>query len=164
MPQRGAAGFGRSGRDGTALPPLVIPFDPDGEIVATDSRAATRAALADAFAERFGIDDSGPSAAALADRFGFRYEDADAEPGLPAGRRTVTITGRGALRAVPPSERSPGREAFRGARRSTGRAGAAPVLRADRVALLAVGLGLLLAFLAATSAHAAALAALAPPH
>ena len=155
----------RSERGPVALPPPVIPFDPDGgEITVIDSRAATRAALADSFAERFGIDDSGPSAAALADRFGFRYEDADSEPGLPAGRRTVTITGQGAVRAVAPSERSPHRGPARVARRPVGRSGAAPALRTDRVALLAVGLGVLLAFLAATSAHAAAFAVLALPH
>jgi hypothetical protein len=180
MPQRGAAGFRRSDRDGDPLPDPVVAFDPVGEIVARDARpvvrrrdsgaasgaarrpsprtgsedgaenrAAALAAMAEAFAAEFGIDDDGPSAAALADRFGFRFEET---PSGPAARRTVTITGRGATRAVPPAERSVGRRRVEGRRRS-GRPDSLLRLNADRAALWAVGLALVLALVAAMSAH-----------
>ena len=63
------------------------------------------------------------------------------------GRRTVTITGRGAERNIPwPSEAS----RRRAARRVHERAG----FRPDRFAMWALFLGLLLVLVAATSAHA----------
>jgi hypothetical protein len=63
------------------------------------------------------------------------------------GRRTVTITGRGAERNLPwPTEAS----RRRAARRPHERAGFKP----DRVAMWAVFLGLLLVLVAATSGHA----------
>jgi hypothetical protein len=133
------------------LPPPIAAFDPGGEILVADNRAATRAAKADAFADRFGVDETGPSADALADRFGFRYEESGTNPALPAGRRTVTITGRGAERSVPPAERSLGRSAAVDRRRRS--RPASFWLQPDRAALWAVCLGLLLAFAAATSAH-----------
>ena len=115
-----------------------------------ESRAAARAAMAEAFAARFGVDEEGPSAASLADRFGFRFEDA---PSGPAGRRTVTITGHGAERSVPPAERSvrPGGGA---PRRRDSRSDTVVGLHADRAALWAVGLAIVLALVAAMSAHA----------
>jgi hypothetical protein len=171
MPQTGAAGF-RSDRDGDPLPDPVVAFDPVAEIAAYDtrssvrqrdpsvarwsaeddapeSRAAARAAMAEAFAAEFGIDDEGPSAAALADRFDFRFEDGASGP---AARRTVTITGRGATRAVPPAERSVGRRSVE-ARRRGARPDTLLGLHADRAALWAVGLAVVLALVAAMSAH-----------
>ena len=175
MPQTGAAGFRRSDRDGDPLPAPIVAFDPVGEITAhddrasarrrersearrvddgprwssEDSRAAARAAMADAFAAQFGVDDESPSAAALADRFGFRFEESASGP---AGRRTVTITGRGADRAVPPAERS----VRRGGGEPRRRARPEPMigLHADRAAMWAVGLAIVLALVAAMSAHA----------
>jgi len=182
MSQTGAAGSRRSDRDEMSLPPVIAEFDPVGEIRAvdqrsgsvdaganvvdrratagrrvwSDSRAAERAAVADAFAARFGVDEEGPSAESLADRFGFRYEASQAEFGLPVGRRTVTITGRGADRGVPPAERSVPRARRAGLRgRDVAARQGSWSLHADRLALWAVGLALLLAFAAATSAHAA---------
>jgi len=117
---------------------------------AAESRAAARAAMAEAFAAQFGVDEEGPSAASLADRFGFRFEEA---PSGPAGRRTVTITGHGAERSVPPAERSvrPGGGA---PRRRDSRSDTVVGLHADRAALWAVGLAIVLALVAAMSAHA----------
>jgi hypothetical protein len=184
MPQTGAAGFRRSDRDGDSLPAPIVGFDPVDEITAYDnrvparrpsaptgratastrrrvvdeeSRAATRAAMAEAFAAQFGVDEASPSAAALADRFGFRFEESTSGP---AGRRTVTITGRGAERSVPPAERSVrrgGGELRRGGgelRRRGGRPDTLIGLRADRAAMWAVGLAIVLALVAAFSAHA----------
>jgi hypothetical protein len=151
MSQTGAAGSRRSNRGRPSLPPPIAAFDPVGEIVVADNRAVTRAARADAFAARFGVDEAGPSADALADRFGFRYEGSDTNPAVPAGRRTVTITGRGAERSVPPAERSLGATAARERRRRSPHDSF--WLQADRAALWAVGLALLLAIVAATSAH-----------
>ncbi len=171
MPQTGAAGPGRSDRGRAPLPPPIVAFDPLGEISAADTRgrhrvdgaadrdsaaasagssATARAAMAEQFAARFGIEDDGPSAAALADRFGFRYEPSDAVDGETAGRRTVTITGHGAARAVPPTERT----LQSGSRRGTSAARVGFWLQSDRAALWAVGLALLLALVAAMSAHA----------
>lgn len=155
MPQTGAAGFRRSDRHGDSLPDPIVGFDPVGEIAAYDnragaSRAAARAAMAEAFAAQFGVDEGGPSAASLADRFGFRFEESASGP---TGRRTITITGRGAARSVPPAERSvrPGG----GERRPRGgRPDPLIGLRADRPALWAVGLAIVLALVAAMSAHA----------
>jgi hypothetical protein len=131
-----------------------VGFDPVGEITAFDnrgeSRAATRAAMADAFAAQFGVDEDSPSAAALADRFGFRFEESAAGP---AARRTVTITGRGAERSVPPAERSVRRGGGE-SRRRAGRQDQLIGLHADRAALWAVGLAIVLALVAAMSAHA----------
>jgi hypothetical protein len=62
-------------------------------------------------------------------------------------RPTVTITGRGAERGLPPDYRA-------ARRRSLERGGRRP----DRVALWAVLLGVALAIIAATSSHAAVLA------
>jgi hypothetical protein len=76
-------------------------------------------------------------------------ELADARAPVPdtPGRRTVTITGRGAERNLPwPTEAS----RRRAARRPHERAGFKP----DRVAMWAVFLGLLLVLVAATSGHA----------
>jgi hypothetical protein len=177
MPQTGAAGFGRSAREGLLPPPLASfdpegeitvhdrrarraasgarsAFDPEGEITAGDSRAATRAAVAEEFAARFGLDEPGPSAEALADRYDIRYEPLATEAGLPAGRRTITITGRGAERSLPRAERSlsrSGRDVFRSAPPRSEPDG----FRGDRLAMWAVALALLLAFAAAMSAHAA---------
>jgi hypothetical protein len=115
-----------------------------GEIGVRDSRAATRAAMADEFAARFGLEDVESTADALADRYGFRYDEAD--DGVPAGRRTVTITGRGAERVV-----TPGPEV----RSSPRRRRVDPMgFPADRIAMWAVLLCLVLAFVAATSGHA----------
>ncbi len=176
MPQTGAAGFRRSDRYGDSLPDPIVGFDPVGEISARDnrasaaastrgdggasrsmadvsrgeSRAATRAPMAEAFAAQFGVDEESPSAAALADRFGFRFDDSGS--GTP-GRRTVTITGRGAERAVPPAERSVRRGGGEPRRRS-GRPDPLVGLHADRAALWAVGLAIVLALVAAMSAHA----------
>jgi hypothetical protein len=173
MPQTGAAGFRRSDRYGDSLPAPIVGFDPVGEVTAYDnrasvrthedggsrwmpedsraeSRAAARAAMADSFAAQFGVDDESPSAAALADRFGFRFEDSS---NGPAGRRTVTITGRGAERSVPPAERSVRRGGGEPRRRS-GRPEPLIGLHADRAALWAVGLAIVLALVAAMSAHA----------
>jgi hypothetical protein len=174
MPQTGAAGFRRSDRHGDPLPAPIVGFDPAGEITAYDnrastrrrdagarseaggsrrtgeeSRAATRAAMAEAFAARFGVDEASPSAASLADRFGFRFEES---AGGPAGRRTVTITGHGAERSVPPAERS--LAGGGGARRRGGRTHPRSGSHADRVALWAVALAIVLALVAAMSAHA----------
>ena len=115
-----------------------------------ESRAATRAAMAEAFAARFGVDEDTPSAAALADRFGFRFEESATGP---AARRTVTITGRGAERAVPPAERSVRRGGGEPKRRA-GRSDQLVGFHADRAALWAVGLAIVLALVAAMSAHA----------
>src|SRR5579875_875430 len=137
MPQTGAAGFRRSDRHGDSLSAPIVGFDQVGEIAAYDnreSRAAARAAMAEAFAAQFGVDEASPSAASLADRFGFRFEDSI---GGPAGRRTVTITGHGAERAVPPAERSVRRGGGEGRRRA-GRPESLMGLHADRAALWAV--------------------------
>jgi pyruvate/2-oxoglutarate dehydrogenase complex dihydrolipoamide acyltransferase (E2) component len=181
MPQTGAAGFRRSDRHGDSLAPPIVGFDPVGEIFAYDnrassaepqrdervgrsaeesasaaentqpeSRAAARAAMAEAFAAQFGVDDESPSAAALADRFGFRFEDS---ANGSVGRRTVTITGHGAERSVPPAERS-GRRGGGEPRRRAGRPDPLMGLYADRAALWAVGLAIVLALVAAMSAHA----------
>jgi hypothetical protein len=178
MPQTGAAGFRRSDRYGDSPPAPIVGFDPVGEIVAFDnrpsgrrlrsdesrssesrwqpeesraeSRAATRAAMAEAFAAQFGVDEDTPSAAALADRFGFRFEESAAGP---AARRTVTITGHGAERSVPPAERSVRRGGGE-SRRRAGRADQLIEFHADRAALWAVGLAIVLALVAAMSAHA----------
>lgn len=172
MPQTGAAGFRRSDRYGESLPAPIVGFDPVGEITALDnrsgvhrrvdagsrslaednraeSRAAARAAMAEAFAAQFGVDEDSPSAAAIADRFGFRFEESATGP---AARRTVTITGRGAERSVPPAERS----VRRGGGEPRRRAGRSDqlILHADRAALWAVGLAIVLALVAAMSAHA----------
>ena len=73
-----------------------------------------------------------------------------------AGRRTVTIRGRGAERyAPPPRDRS-----RRPYERPHERAG----FRPDRVALWAVVMGIVLVLAAATSSHAAVLAAHALAH
>lgn len=128
------------GRDGTT----------GSRRVGEESRAATRAAMAEAFAAQFGVDEASPSAESLADRFGFRFEDT---AGGPAGRRTITITGHGAERSVPPAERSVGRGGGV-ARRRGGRPEPVAGLYADRVALWAVGLAIVLALVAAMSAHA----------
>jgi hypothetical protein len=168
MPQTGAAESRRSDRNGDSPPPPIVGFDPLGEITAFDtrsstrrpdatagrrmgeeSRAATRAAMAESFAAQFGVDEESPSAASLADRFGFRFEESGTGP---AGRRTVTITGRGAERAVPPAERSVVRGGGE-ARRRRGRSDHLAGLHADRAALWAVGLALVLALVAAMSAH-----------
>jgi hypothetical protein len=164
MPQPGAAGFhppDRIPRRSSTWPPAITAFDPDGEIVVTDSRAATRAAVAEQFAQRFGVDEVGPSADALADRFGFRYEPSGADPALPAGRRTVTITGHGASRSIPLAPRTIRVGGGPGSWRAMGRHREPAVLRADRIALCAVALALVLAFVAASSAHAAVLPAFA---
>jgi hypothetical protein len=153
MPQTGAAGSSRSDRGSGPLPAPVVAFDPEGEIDVRDNRpavrprthAATRAAVAEDFAVRFGLEDVESTADALADRYGFRYEDP--RDGVPA-RRTVTITGRGADRVI-----APGREVRRAPRRRAD----AVVFRGDRIAMWAVLLGLLLAVAAAMSAHAAVL-------
>ena len=166
MAQVRAAGSTRSYGRQEPLPPRVVAFDPVGEIAVGDNRAAALAALADSFAERFGVDETGPSAAARADRFGMRYEPGapgpeqppGGEPGRPGARRTVTITGRGSARGVPPAERSLNVRGSRGNIASRQSAGMA--MRADHVALCAVALGLLLALVAAVSAHAATLAVL----
>ncbi|HLI58402.1 MAG TPA: hypothetical protein VKV21_01925 [Solirubrobacteraceae bacterium] len=137
-------------------PAPIVGFDPVGEIAAYDnrggggSRAAALAALAEAFAAEFGIDEASPSAASLADRFGFRFEDTG---GGPAGRRTITITGHGAVRSVPPAERSVGRGGGAGRRRG-GPVDPLPGSHADRVALWAVGMAIVLALVAAISAQA----------
>ena len=168
MPQIGAAESRRSDRNGDSLPTPIVGFDPLGEITASDnrpstrrqdatasrrmgeeSRAATRAAMAEAFAAEFGVDEETPSAASLADRFGFRFEESATGP---AGRRTVTITGRGAERSVPPAERSVRRGGGE-ARRRGGRPDPLGGLHSDRAALWAVGLALVLALVAAMSAH-----------
>jgi hypothetical protein len=115
-----------------------------------ESRAAALAAMADAFATQFGVDEDSPSAAALADRFGFRFEESAAGP---AARRTVTITGHGAERSVPPAERSVRRGGGE-SRRRAGRADQLIEFHADRAALWAVGLAIVLALVAAMSAHA----------
>lgn len=173
MPQRGAPEFRPSDDDagGIALPPALAAFDPVGEIIAidrrraatgmaldpvgeimaTDSRAATRAAAAEAFAARFGLDDTGPSAEAIADRYDFRYEPSEADSALPAGRRTVTITGRGADRSIPLATRSLDRGGP--GRRAAMRATAVPRVGVDRPAMWAVLLALTLAAIAAVSAH-----------
>jgi hypothetical protein len=116
----------------------------------SESRAAARAAMAEAFAAQFGVDDDTPSAAALADRFGFRFEESATGP---AARRTVTITGRGAERSVPPAERSV-RRGGGDPRRRGGRQDQLIGFHADRAALWAVGLAVVLALVAAMSAHA----------
>jgi hypothetical protein len=105
--------------------------------------------MAEAFAAQFGVDEASPSAASLADRFGFRFEDSASGP---AGRRTITITGRGAERSVPPAERSvrPGGGEWR---RRSDRPDSLMGLQADRPALWAVGLAIVLALVAAMSAH-----------
>jgi hypothetical protein len=179
MPQTGAAGTRPSDQAAAVRPPPLAAFDPVGEIEVTDrrtstgvafdprggigvvdSRAAARAAMADQFAARFGLDEDGPSAAAIADRYDFRYESSDGDPALPAGRRTVTITGHGTDRAVPPAERSLPRSArgsHRAARRTTDVG-----FRGDRAAMWAVALALVLAFAAAASAHGATLSTLVP--
>ncbi|HET9126345.1 MAG TPA: hypothetical protein VFN65_15810 [Solirubrobacteraceae bacterium] len=177
MPQTGAAGFRRSDRRGDTPPAPIAEFDPVGEIDAYDtrrsgvdarprrprvdaasrwsgeespeSRAAALGALADAFAAQFGVDEEGPSAAALADRFGFRFEETASGP---AARRTVTITGHGAARSVPPAERAVGRSS-ESRRRRVARPAPAFGLHADRAALWAVGLALVLALVAGMSAH-----------
>jgi hypothetical protein len=162
MPQTGAAGSSRSDRGSGPLPAPIVAFDPEGEIAARDNRpptsrpptsrfpthAATRAAVAEDFAVRFGLEDVESTADALADRYGFRYEES--QDGVPA-RRTVTITGRGADRVI-----APGREARPVPRRRAD----AVVFRGDRIAMWAVLLGLLLAVAAATSGHAAVLHAI----
>ncbi len=119
-------------------------------MVDEESRAATRAAMAEAFAAQFGVDEASPSAAALADRFGFRFEESTSGP---AGRRTVTITGHGAERSVPPAERSVRRGGSE-LRRRGGRRDTLIGLHADRAAMWAVGLAIVLALVAAISAHA----------
>jgi hypothetical protein len=163
MPQTGAAGFHRPDRQDSSRPPALTVFDPNGEISVTDNRAAIRAAAAERFAQRFGVDEEvGPSADALADRFGFRYEPSRADPAVASGRRTVTITGHGAGRTIPPAERTIRSGGGQGSRRGAGRRREPTPLRADRIAMLAVALALLLAFVAVTSAHAATLAGLAP--
>jgi hypothetical protein len=106
--------------------------------------------MAEAFAAQFGVDEDSPSAAALADRFGFRFEESATGP---AARRTVTITGRGAERSVPPAERSVRRGGGE-PRRRAGRPDQLIGLNADRAALWAVGLAIVLALVAAMSAHA----------
>jgi hypothetical protein len=169
MPQTGAAGFRRSDRRGDTRPAPIPEFDPVGEINAYDarpprvdatsrragngspeSRAAALGAMADAFAAQFGVDENGPTAAALADRFGFRFEETASGP---AARRTVTITGRGAARSVPPAERAVGRSGEPRPRRVE-RPTPVSGLHADRAALWAVGLALVLALVAVISAHA----------
>jgi len=148
--------FARSDRQRDLRPAPIVGFDPVGEIAAYDnrggggSRAAALAALAEAFAAEFGIDEASPSAASLADRFGFRFEDTG---GGPAGRRTITITGHGAVRSVPPAERSVGRGGGAGRRRG-GPVDPLPGSHADRVALWAVGMAIVLALVAAISAQA----------
>ncbi len=163
MPQPGAAGVhppDRTPRRDSSRAPALRAFDPEGEIRVTDNRAATRAAMAEQFAQRFGVDDVGPSADALADRFGFRYEPSGTDPALPVGRRTITITGHGAGRSIPPAPRTirPGGGGGDGGGAGSWRAGGRyrqPAgVRADRIALCAVALALILAFVAATSAHA----------
>jgi hypothetical protein len=164
MPQPGAAGFhspDRTPRRDSSWPPAIGAFDPDGEIAVTDNRAATRAAVAEQFALRFGVEEVGPSADALADRFGFRYESSQTDPALPSGRRTVTITGHGASRSIPPAPRTIRAGGGAGSRRGRGRRREPVALRADCIALCAVALALVLAFVAATSAHATVLHGLA---
>ncbi len=139
MPQTGTAGSRRSPRRDSSLPPAaVIPFDPTGEITAIDRRGADHAAVAEEFAARFGLEH-------------------ELSPVAITGRRTVTITGRGAERYV-----SPRRE--RGARRPPQSRHERVGFRADRAAMWAVVLGLLLIVVAATSAHAATLHAVVALH
>jgi hypothetical protein len=140
--QTGAAGPRRSERGRRPRPDPIVAFDPEGEVVVRDNRAATRAAVADDFAARFGLEDVESTADTIADRYGFRYEDSDA--GVPS-RRTVTITGHGAERVI-----APGREVRRAPRRRRETIG----FPADRFAMWAVLLCVVLAFVAATSGHA----------
>jgi hypothetical protein len=146
--QTGAAGSRRSEHGRGPRPDPVVAFDPEGEIVVRDNRAATRAAVADDFAARFGLEDVESTADTLADRYGFRYEEA--VEGVPS-RRTVTITGHGAERIV-----APGREVRRAPRRRNAprRRSETVGFAADRFAMWAVLLCSVLAFVAATSGHA----------
>ena len=133
MPQTGTAGPRRSARGDASSPPAIVPFDPTGEITAIDRRAADRAAVAEEFAARFGL-------------------DRGTSPIEISGRRTVTINGRGAEGYVPRRARDGRRPAVPRHERAG--------FRGDRVAMWAVLLGLLLIVVAATSAHAATLATL----
>jgi hypothetical protein len=74
MSQTSGARSRRADDRAAALPAALGAFDPVGEIRVSDSRAAARAARAEEFAARFGLDEPGPDAAAIADRYGFRYE------------------------------------------------------------------------------------------
>jgi hypothetical protein len=67
------------------------------------------------------------------------------------GRRTVTITGRGAERSMPPTQRGTARRNPRPRHERSG-------FRADRAAMWAVILGLVMVLVAATSSHAAVIA------
>lgn len=169
MSETGASGFRRSDQGDSSLPPPIVAFDPAGEISVADtrstadSRAARFAAVADDFAARFGLDG--------ADDFAGRFEIDDAEdrvvppawtgmaapvaagPGTSRPRR-VTITGRGAERYPTPRELASRREIA--ARRPVPTLSQRMGFRADRAALWAVALGLLLVLIAAASAHAAA--------
>ena len=142
MPQTGTAGSRRSPRGDSSLPPAVVPLDPTGEIMAIDGRAVDRRAV-----------DRGAVAEEFAARFGL---DRGISPVEITGRRTVTITGRGAEVYVPHRARDAGRPTA--ARHE--RVG----FRADRAAMWAVVLGLLLILVAAASAHAATLHAVAGLH
>ncbi len=134
MPQTGAAGSRRSSRGEASWPPAVAPFDPDGEISVTDRRSASRSAAA--------------SHAAAAEEFAARFGlDHGVSPVEISGRRTITITGHGAERQVPRRERD--------VRPRPVRRTAPTGLRADRAALWAVALCVLLVLVAAASAHAA---------
>ena len=147
MPHTGAAGFRQTNRDDAPLPEIVVAFDPVGEVTVTDNRAASLAAAADAFAERFGLED----VESASERYALAY----AEPPHEEGHRRVTITGHGAERSVPRTVRDERRD--RDARRPTRRRHERPGFAADRAALWAVGLCVLLVLVAAASAHAAVL-------
>lgn len=149
MPEPGAPGFRRTNRDDAPLPEIVVAFDPVGEITVTDNRAASLAAAADAFAERFGLED----VESASERYALVYAE---PPHDVQGRRRVTITGRGAERSVPRTVHNArrDRDARRPPRRRHERAGVA----ADRAALWAVALCVLLVLVAAASAHAAVFA------
>ena len=142
MPQTGTAGSRRFPRGDSALPPAVAPLDPTGEITAidrraVDRRAVDRGAVAEEFAARFGLDHG-------------------ISPVEITGRRTITITGRGAEVYV--SRRA--RDAARPTQPRHERVG----FRADRAAMWAVMLGLLLILVAAASAHAVTLQTVATLH
>lgn len=126
MPQTGAARSPRSRRGEPVPPPAVVAFDPVGEIRVEDHRAAIRAAAAEEFAARFGLDHG-------------------TAPVEITGPRTIVIAGRGAERALPRRARD-GRRPGGPRREPTGP-------RPDRVALCAVALGLLLILIAVASAH-----------
>ena len=152
MPQTGTAGSRRSPRGDSSLPPALVPLDPTGEITAIDRHAADRHA-ADHHAADHHAADRGAVAEEFAARFGL---DRGISPVEITGRRTVTITGRGAEVYVPRRARDAGRPT----QPRHERVG----FRADRAAMWAVMLGLLLIFVAAASAHAATLYAVAALH